>query len=70
MSRLIFLLAIAALVYMLFKAYRKKVPQKKQAVAEDMVRCAHCGVHLPAGESIQAEDQQYCCVEHRDAHLK
>jgi len=70
MSRLIFLLAIAALVYLLFKAYRKKAPPNKQAIAEDMVRCAHCGVHLPAGESIQAEGQQFCCDEHRDVHLK
>lgn len=70
MSRLIFLFAIAALVYLLFKSYRKNTLPKKQAETEgeDMVCCAHCGVHLPIGESIRAGDQQFCCAAHRDAH--
>lgn len=70
MSRLLFLLAIAAVVYLLIKSYRKSPPQKDQALAEDMVRCAHCGVHLPIGESIRADDQLFCCAAHRDAYRK
>ncbi len=72
MSRLIFLFAIAAVIYLLIKSYRKNLPEKEQseAEAEDMVRCAHCGLHLPAGESIRASGQQFCCAAHRDAYLK
>ncbi len=70
MSRLIFLFAIAALVYLLIKSYRKNVPRKEQADAEDMVSCAHCGVHLPVGESIRVDDQRFCCADHRDAYRK
>jgi uncharacterized protein len=75
MSRLIFLLAIAAVVYLLIKSYRKNESGKNESgqdktVAEDMVRCAHCGVHLPKGESIQADGKYFCGTAHRDAYRK
>jgi uncharacterized protein len=75
MSRLFFLLAIAVVVYLLVKSYRKNesgknVPGKDEAAAEDMVRCAHCGVHLPKGESVQADGKYFCSAGHRDAYRK
>ena len=69
MSRLIFLFAIVAVIYLLFKSY--SAPTAKAAKpAEDMVRCAHCGVHLPKSESVSDGDQFFCCAAHKDAHLK
>lgn len=73
MSRLIMLVVIAALVYLLIKSYRRNGPQQDKSVAadaEDMVRCAKCGVHLPKGESVQAQGQSFCSAAHRDAYLK
>ncbi|MDD4929723.1 MAG: PP0621 family protein [Gallionella sp.] len=70
MSRLIFLFAIVAVFYLLLKSYRRNVPVKKQEVAEDMVRCAHCGVHLPTGESLREGALHFCCAAHRDANQK
>lgn len=69
MSRLLMLVAIAALVYLLIKSWRKNSVREDKSLAEDMVRCAHCGVHLPKGESIQAQDKVFCSVGHRDAYL-
>ena len=38
------------------------------AQVEDMVACAHCGVHLPASEAcLDAARRLYCCAAHRDA---
>lgn len=37
---------------------------------EDMVRCAHCGVHLPRSESITSQGKFFCCDEHRQKHLE
>ena len=69
MSRLIFLFAIAAVVYLLFKSYRKdEGANRKTGEPEDMVRCAHCGVHLPVGESVRDGDLYFCSAAHRDAH--
>ena len=69
MSRLLFLLAVVIVVYLLLKSYRKQPPkQDASAPAEDMVRCAQCGVHLPRSESILASGNFYCSDEHRRQH--
>jgi len=68
MSRLVFLVAIVALVYLLLKSYRR--PSRKPhavEVTEDMVRCAYCGVNLPKSESLLADGKRYCNEAHRRA---
>lgn len=70
MSRLLLLLAIAAAIYLLLKSLRKNVLPKTPGIAEDMVRCAHCGVHIPVSESLRAGDQTFCSAAHRDAWRK
>ena len=70
MSRLLLIIAIVAVVCLLIRACRKQAPRQDKPVAEDMVRCAHCGVHLPKGESVQADGQFFCGTEHRDAYSK
>lgn len=68
MSRLFFLIAIVAVIYLLIRSFRGGAPSKGESLAaEDMVRCAHCGVHLPKGESVQSEGRFFCGLEHRDA---
>lgn len=68
MSRLLMLLVIVAVIYLLIRSFRKKADvEQDETVTEDMVRCAHCGVHLPRSESIQADGKFYCSTEHRDA---
>jgi uncharacterized protein len=70
MSRLLFLAVIAAVVYWLLKSYRNQLPKDEgsSGQAEDMVRCVHCGVHLPKNESILAGNEYYCSEAHRRAH--
>lgn len=43
-------------------------PVAPPAVPEAMVRCAHCGLHLPAGEALRDGQAAYCGAAHRDAH--
>ncbi len=69
MSRLLFLLAIAIVIYLLLRSYRRPAPrQDAPAAAEEMVRCVHCGVHLPKSESILAGGNFYCSDAHRREH--
>lgn len=67
MSRLLLLFAIAGLVYLLLRSYRKNLPERDRTVVDDMVQCAQCGVHLPKGDSISAAGQYFCNPAHRDA---
>lgn len=34
------------------------------AAPQDMVACAHCGLHLPRGEALEAAGHSYCSAEH------
>lgn len=34
---------------------------------EKMVRCAHCGVHLPRRDALLARGETFCSQEHRIA---
>ena len=70
MSRLLLIIVIVAVVYLLVRSYRKQAPQQDETTTEDMVRCAQCGVHLPKGESIEADGSFFCGTEHRDAYRK
>lgn len=71
MARLFLLVAVAVVVYLLLKSFRRNTPESSRAaVTEDMVRCLQCGVHLPKSESLQENEQTFCCAAHRDAFRK
>jgi uncharacterized protein len=42
-------------------------PPVAPAAVQLMVRCAHCGVHLPDRDALAVRDHAYCSVAHRDA---
>ncbi len=72
MAKLLLLVAVAAIVYALLKNYKRAIarqqegtPPAKPAGGEDMVRCAHCGVHLPKSESFLSQGAHFCSDEHR-----
>lgn len=67
MSRLLFLAAIVAVIYWVLKSYRGHSAGGSDRGAEDMVRCARCGVHFPKSEGVQADGKYYCSDAHRRA---
>jgi len=65
MSRLIFIVVVIGLAYLLFKSYRKQQPkQDEPSRSQDMVSCAHCGIHLPKSESLLVAGKYYCSTAH------
>lgn len=71
MGKLLLILAALVLVYVVVKAYqggarrRGGPPSQRDRAAEDMVRCARCGVHLPRSESLMSGGEFFCSDEHR-----
>ncbi len=69
MSRLILLLAIATLVWLIYSAHKRRSEAAKRArprrITTRMVRCDHCGLHVPENEAIQGQGRHYCSEEHR-----
>ena len=67
------LLAVLVVAYMFWRSGRQPrggggggAPPHAQGKAQDMVRCATCGVHLPRSEALSgANGLQYCSQEHR-----
>ncbi len=44
-------------------------PTPDRQGVEKMVRCAHCGIHLPASEALAAPGALHFCTEsHRDQY--
>ena len=69
----ILLLVLGLLVvYWILKAYRRRVERNGAPPpakgSEDMVRCEHCGVHLPRSESITTQGRFFCTPEHKQLH--
>ncbi len=66
MSKLLLIGLLAVVVYLVLRGTQRRQHKPSAAPpAQSMVACAHCGVHLPAGESLQSGDKHYCCEQHR-----
>jgi uncharacterized protein len=71
--KLLLLIFGAWLIYTIIKKYGRSVEQDEKDVPpaqieEDMVRCVHCGVHLPRSEAILSREEFFCSEEHRRLH--
>jgi uncharacterized protein len=65
------LIVVIVLAWFIIRAHLRKSSRPRQdgpARSEDMVRCVHCGVHLPRSESVMSEDLFYCSADHRRLH--
>lgn len=68
MSRLLIIGIIVFLVVYFLKRKlqppQKNPPKTAAAQNEKMVKCAHCGVHVPISEAISVDQQFYCSDAH------
>lgn len=67
MSKLLMFGLLAVIVYLILRnSGRRQGKPPGAPPAQKMVACAHCGVNLPEGESLQSGDLHYCCEQHRE----
>ncbi|MGP1628966.1 MAG: PP0621 family protein [Giesbergeria sp.] len=67
--KLLVLLVVLGVAYLVWRA--KRVNSKKPAqppgklpAPQDMVACAHCGVHVPRSDAWLRDGRSYCSAEH------
>jgi len=73
LAKILLLVLGFLLVYWILKGHRRSIGRPGAAPpaakpGEDMVRCEHCGVHLPRSESITTQGRFFCTPEHERAH--
>lgn len=72
MSKILLIAIAFAAAYWLLRNHRQRadrhldrdMQRPADPQTEDMVDCAHCGVHLPRGEGIVSGSRYFCSVEH------
>lgn len=71
MMKYLLVLAVVFVAFQIWRA-RRRVPapppraRGTPASPQDMVACAHCGLHLPRSDALLSPGQQpYCCAEHQ-----
>jgi uncharacterized protein len=72
MVRQLLLIALVAVGYWWLRRWLRSLAQRRQRPAEPpyeaMVRCAHCGLHVPLSKAIgNSREGYYCSEEHRHA---
>ena len=66
---LLLIVAVVAIVWIVrFMARngQRQVDSDEPKPVQQIVRCAHCGVHVPVDEAVAGGDEWYCSTEHRD----
>ena len=66
----LFWLLVIVLVWWAFQRTQKPAANASHSTTanpQGMVRCAHCGIHLPRDEAVSGEKGDYCSTEHRAA---
>ena len=79
MGRLLFVLVLLAVSLYGVKLLRVKLDESSKKLKKDtsvdkttnnnMVKCLHCGLHIPEEEAIKQGDKTFCTLEHAKEEL-
>ena len=65
---LIRVLVLALLIYVVWRLIKSVTSRQRSATPPDtqrMLRCAHCGVHVPEHLALPHKDVHFCSSAHR-----
>lgn len=69
MKFLVVVLVVGVVLWLLLRSRKSARPSARDPVAEPgpqaMVRCAHCGVHVPRGEALLDQRGAFCSEAHQ-----
>ena len=74
MGRLFLILVLLAVSFYVVKSIRTKLDEKPKKLKKEssvkksnqnkMVKCLHCGLHIPENEAIKQGEKTFCSLEH------
>ncbi len=72
MKALVVLLVIALGIWLWQRGRRREVPppaapKPRVGAPQAMLRCAHCGLHLPSADAVAGQRGAYCSTAHLQA---
>ncbi|MED5617978.1 PP0621 family protein [Ideonella sp. BN130291] len=67
MKYLLMILVIGVVLWFAVRRANRNLPPRRRGAVplQTMVRCAQCGVHLPAGEAVADGALYFCSPAHR-----
>lgn len=72
--KILLLLVVGFAVWAVIRNYQRSLGKPPasagEKAAEDMVKCAHCGVNLPRSEAIYSDGDFFCMPEHKQLGKK
>lgn len=76
MGRIFLVLVLLAVSLYIVKYLRTKLDRPPKELKKDdqsnqnkMVKCLHCGLHIPENEAIKQGDKVFCSLEHAREEL-
>ena len=66
--RLLMLLLVGWIGWRIFRLLTRSPPER-DSIAEDMVPCTLCAVHLPRHSAVRSGDHWFCSEAHRAEYL-
>jgi uncharacterized protein len=77
MSRILFILVLLIVGFLLLKSWQRKQNLKQHNKTASgqiptntrMLRCQHCGLHVPEHEAFSQGGKHFCSLEHMQQHL-
>lgn len=69
--RILIIALVAWLLLRMIKNWANRAAQKqkdRRSQVETMVRCQHCGLHVPKKEALESDNKYYCSREHLRLH--
>lgn len=77
MFRMLFILVLLLVGFLLLKSWQRKQKLKQHHKTTSgrtdkntrMLRCQHCGLHVPEQEAFSQGGKHFCSLEHMQQHL-
>ena len=73
--RLLFIVVLLVVSFLILKSIRNKIDQNsnnlsKSTKSGNVLKCQHCGLHVPEQEAIRQGDKVFCSLEHARQQLE